>query len=238
MKLMSFARRWRYFLGLLALVIPPVLPALGNTVMTETVSKTAPDLGAASHVGVGESVYGEVREKKRVAARTQSAIVVTKQGGNIQKGADLLGEYMDGEKEGHNEAYCAPVFTVPGIAFLCLMDKNGDNRFDTLLQRGYKPPKGIVVDVPFERVLLTQSDSLAEAFRRELVYEGAGGGVLKLLYREFSSDMARPAFSQEASYDLAHTGPTEVTFKGARLIISAAGNTGIDYKVLSGFTHE
>lgn len=73
--------------------------------------------------------------------------------------------------------------------------------------------------------------------RRELVYSGAGGGVLRLLYREFADDMARPAFTQEVTYDLAPTGAdTVASFKGVRLRVRDAGNAGLRYVVEEPFS--
>jgi hypothetical protein len=66
----------------------------------------------------------------------------------------------------------------------------------------------------------------------ELLYEGVGGGVLRLTYREYTGeDLARPAFSQEVTYDVASNGPTEVLFKGAHITVLSAGNTEVRYHV-------
>lgn len=207
-------------------------PAFGQ-IMLEAVAESSPALENAAEAGVGEAVYSESRTVKRVGARALERIVVTKQGGSLLRGAELLGEHIDGK-----EVYCATVFTVPDFAYLCLEDKNKDMRFDGIVARHYKPPKGVVVDVPYEKILVALPDELAKPFRAELIYQGAGGGVLRLLYREFVSDMARPAFSQEATYDLAPEGETEVAFKGVRLVVSSAGNSSIRYRVTSGFGRE
>lgn len=204
-------------------------PAFGQ-IMLEAVTDTSPTLNVAAEAGVGEPVYSENRTVKRVGARSLGRVVVTKQGGSILRGAELLGEHIGGK-----EVYCATVFTVPDFAYLCLEDKNKDMRFDGIVARRYKPPKDVVVDLPYEKILVTLPDELAKPFRAELIYQGAGGGVLRLLYREFSSDMARPAFSQEATYDLSPEGETEVAFKGVRLVVSSAGNSSIRYRVTSGF---
>lgn len=208
-------------------------PSTAQQMMLEVASEAAPATGVDSHAGVGEPIYSEQRKTMRVAARTLSSIVVTKRGGRIDRGAELPGEYIDGRR-----VFCAHAFTVPGFAYLCLTDTNGDGRFDALVQKRFKPPPGLVVDVPFERVLRPLPEPMAaDAFRAELVYHGAGGGVLRLLYREYAGDLARPAFTQEATYDLEPDGPTEIVFKGARLAVATAGNTGIEYRVLSGFAH-
>lgn len=55
--------------------------------------------------------------------------------------------------------------------------------------------------------------------------------MLRIGYREFVDDMARPAFSQEFMYDLNPSGPTEIAFQGLRIEVVKAGNLKIDYRV-------
>ena len=70
-------------------------------------------------------------------------------------------------------------------------------------------------------------------FRQELIYGGRVGSQIRLTYREFSGDLLRPGFTQEAQYDLA----TEqiVGFKGVRVQIVSATNTRLTYRVLKSF---
>jgi hypothetical protein len=220
----------RAFLVIWVLTLAAASPTPGQ-IMLETITDSFPTFEEISEAGVGEPVFSETRTVKRVGARTLERIVVTKQGGSILRGGELLGEHIGGR-----EVYCASVFTVPDFAYLCLEDKNRDQRFDGIVARRYKPPKNVVVDVPYEKILVTLPDELAKPFKAELLYQGAGGGVLRLLYREFVSDLARPAFSQEATYDLSSEGETEVTFKGVRLVVTSAGNSSIRYRVASGFS--
>lgn len=71
---------------------------------------------------------------------------------------------------------------------------------------------------------------LGQGFRRELIYSGIAQGTVRLTYREFLSDMARPAFTQELSYDLA--AGDEIGFRGARLKVLKATNVALRYQVL------
>jgi len=70
-------------------------------------------------------------------------------------------------------------------------------------------------------------------FVQELVYTGRERDTLKLLYREFSDDIARPAFAQELTYDLAES--RTVGFRSARIEVVEANNTEITYRLVSGF---
>lgn len=70
-------------------------------------------------------------------------------------------------------------------------------------------------------------------FRQELIYGGRVGNQIKLTYREFSGDLIRPGFTQEAQYDLS-TDQT-VGFKGVRIAVISATNTRLTYRVLKSF---
>ena len=48
------------------------------------------------------------------------------------------------------------------------------------------------------------------------------------------NDLARPAFQQDLHYTLEPSGPTEVSFRGARIRILSADNNTIHYELLSG----
>ena len=70
-------------------------------------------------------------------------------------------------------------------------------------------------------------------FRQELIYGGYLGNFIKLTYREFSGDLIRPGFTQEAQYDISTN--SIVGFKGVRIQIIEATNTRLRYKVLKSF---
>lgn len=73
---------------------------------------------------------------------------------------------------------------------------------------------------------------LLKQANRRLIYTGLSGSTLKLNYMEFDGDMARPAFSQELSYDLSTS--DEIGYKGARIKVIKATNTRLEYVVLEG----
>jgi hypothetical protein len=84
--------------------------------------------------------------------------------------------------------------------------------------------------VPFER----SEVMVGEGFKSELVYQGVAASALRLLYREYSESLVRPAFQQDLTYTMAEDGPTEVGFRSLRLEVLGADNLGIRYRVLSG----
>ena len=72
-----------------------------------------------------------------------------------------------------------------------------------------------------------------DAFQRTLIYLGKTGNLLKFGYRETSNGYARPAFSNEISYDLNES--NIIGYQKAKLQVIEATNTTIRYKVLSYF---
>lgn len=71
------------------------------------------------------------------------------------------------------------------------------------------------------------------AFQQHLIYNGMVGDTIKVGYREFSSATARPPFSNDVEYDLAHS--SVIAYKDARLEVLDATETSLTYRVLSGF---
>jgi hypothetical protein len=70
-------------------------------------------------------------------------------------------------------------------------------------------------------------------FKQELIYNGKSGNIARFLYREYSGNLARPAFTQELTYDLASS--RVIGFKEVRLEVLRTTNTSIQYRVISGF---
>ncbi|QGP80678.1 hypothetical protein [Sphingobium sp. CAP-1] len=69
--------------------------------------------------------------------------------------------------------------------------------------------------------------------QQTLIYSGRVGDRIRIGYRESSGNMARPAFSNEAEYDLSTS--SEIAYRGARIKVLEADNQKIRYIVLSNF---
>ncbi len=72
-----------------------------------------------------------------------------------------------------------------------------------------------------------------ENFVQEMIYNGRLGNSLRFIYREFSDNQARPAFTQEVQYDLSKS--SVIGFKNLRLEIIRASNTEITYRLINNF---
>ncbi|HZK28247.1 MAG TPA: hypothetical protein VFD00_12005 [Thermoclostridium sp.] len=119
----------------------------------------------------------------------------------------------------------------------CLSDSNGDGNFDIVhiigmsgLTNGSK-----ISLVPYK--IKTEAVKDSKGFRYELVYSGVSGDVVRVMYREYKDDMARPAFTQELTYTLQEKSSTKIKFKSAEIDIHSAGNNQIDYTVIKGFKY-
>lgn len=78
-----------------------------------------------------------------------------------------------------------------------------------------------------------ETDFKAAVSQQTLIYSGRIGNRITLGYREFSNDMARPAFNNDVTYDLDES--KILGYKGARIEVLNASNTELTYKVLADF---
>ena len=65
---------------------------------------------------------------------------------------------------------------------------------------------------------------------QQLIYSGKTGTVIRITYREFSNLLARPAFSQDLTYDLSED--KIIAFRNTRIRIEEATNSNIRFVVL------
>lgn len=86
-------------------------------------------------------------------------------------------------------------------------------------------------NVPFER--LKRPALTADGFQQTLLYSGRIGNKINISYREFSNNMARPAFNNDVEYDLSES--MVIGYKGAEIEIVEATNRLIKYRVIRNF---
>lgn len=113
---------------------------------------------------------------------------------------------------------------------LCLTDLDKDGRFDkiepdaTLFSSKLNPPR------PYHRgkaIPIPEGDT----FKQNLVYLGMAGSTLRLSYREFINDMARPAFTEEVTFNLSGKYPETVAYKDLVIDVLGTGNAGLSYVI-------
>src|SRR2546427_4254284 len=79
-----------------------------------------------------------------------------------------------------------------------------------------------------------QPIATANSFQQTLIYSGRVGDKIKAGYREFSNNLARPAFNNDVEYDLRES--SVIGYKGARIEVVEATNEHINYKVIQNFS--
>jgi hypothetical protein len=83
----------------------------------------------------------------------------------------------------------------------------------------------------FERV--NKEVMTSNSFQQTLIYNGKIGDKINIGYREFSNNLARPAFNNSVEYDMKTS--NIIGYKGARIEIIEATNELIKYRVLENF---
>jgi hypothetical protein len=93
-----------------------------------------------------------------------------------------------------------------------------------------------LLDYPVSYKLIPTPDSFnQDSFKYVALYQGKSGNKIKISFREFKDDMARPAFTQDIEYELEKDGTSIIGFKGLRIEVLKATNTDITYKVVKDY---
>ena len=119
------------------------------------------------------------------------------------------------------------------IAAPCLHDSDDDQQFDrayTINAYGFAVSGRNIDPVPYR----LGSQSILDGFKWQLIYQGIDAGVVRIAYREFTDDLARPAFAQDLTYTLGADGTATARFRDVAMTIHAADNNQIRYTVTGG----
>lgn len=118
----------------------------------------------------------------------------------------------------------------------CLIDMDDDGRFDKVSFNDVGGSKPLVPPVPYKRAAVEiKGDPRAGGgnnFRKQIIYLGSSNGTLRLSYREYSNDMARPAFTEELTIPLSATFPQGVAVKDRVFSLTGLDGMGLHYKLL------
>lgn len=195
-----------------------------------------PMLGTIATASVGDPVFSQFRYWSRTGFRMKDAFV---NGGvlgrfDVQEGDFLLKAAIEGQTVYCTERKAYSDHLVGPISTACFIDPNESGQFKIVKARPGMVwlSTDVTGTVRYERSEFITPKT--DAFKYELLYQGTSKGVLRFSYREYVNDMARPSFFQEVSYDVSSY-PTEVGFKSVRIEVLGTDNSGIRYRVLSGF---
>ena len=117
----------------------------------------------------------------------------------------------------------------------CVIDTDSDGKFDRVSFNDVGGAKDIDPPVPFriEPVRMGVNPRYGEGddFRRVFVFTGVEGNTLKVSYREFNNNFARPAFTEQLSIPLASTFPQRVAIRNHIFEILAVDGMGLHYRI-------
>lgn len=113
----------------------------------------------------------------------------------------------------------------------CLYDDERDGSFDRFGANEVQGGKKLPHPIPYKTTELIQPTS--DSIRQVVIYLGSTKDSLRLSYREFINDMARPAFTEEYTFPLTDKFPQTIAFKGVKLAVAATDGEGLHYTVVS-----
>tara|TARA_B100000886_G_scaffold336501_1_gene295420 strand:- start:1318 stop:2061 length:744 start_codon:yes stop_codon:yes gene_type:complete len=200
---------------------------LGDTLASKGYKSFTPAIRVLNEVTVENRTFARPRHwvPKGSAGKLSSISTVAKTGVEIE----CFNIRVDWEA--HLNWYNQPGTT--DAAPLC-RDRSGkykwQSEFVSTRQKGlgfdYVPFSGDVSE-------FTEVNLSSPTFVQEFIYNGRVDSALKFVYREFSGDYLKPAFTQEVQYDLDQS--DILGFKNLRIKVIAASNTEIRYVLESNF---
>ena len=84
----------------------------------------------------------------------------------------------------------------------------------------------------FQRGIVEVAGEGGNNFRKLIIYSGVGDGTIKFSYREFTNDMARPAFTEELTLPLGKSFPQDVAIKDQVFTLISLDGMGLTYQRL------
>lgn len=195
---------------------------------------------------VGESVYQSGSSEEIVITR---ATLDTMAEGRLEMlrsvslPAGFTGRLMTRDTDGA-KVLCPKLIESPegGVTYQrydeCLVDANNDGLFEAAMFPQYEKYFPLTKSATYKTTTIKRNRANnvkhGDAFKQEIIYQGFSSNTLRLSYREFVDDMARPAFTQELTYEHKNGQPTLVGFKGLRMKVLDANNTKVNYIIEQG----
>lgn len=193
-----------------------------------------PAIGEVATAEVGDSLYQEgIRTVSRRFHATLKGDVESKMdnGYVLSLKAGSAGDMLM-RRDSHTPLLCFMTRNTGVLGFFgdknvvgCLVDTKGNQVFDQAMFKEYNAYFKLSSPTPYEvKVTETESES-PDDFHVDILYQGMSKGEVKISYREFSRGIARPAFTQDVSYELDPDGTAIIGFKGMRIkVLKATGH--------------
>jgi len=119
----------------------------------------------------------------------------------------------------------------PMMGTYCLGDEGNIGSF-TSYGYTFQPTRSMLQNPVQYKIIPTPPVLGADSFKYDALYQGRSGNKIKISFREFIGNTARPAFTQDVDYELDNNGEAIVGFKGLRIKVIKATNVDISYSVI------
>ncbi len=195
---------------------------------------TIPGVGATETVSVGSVIFSQHRLWKKSGLHIPSGYRGKVGGAEVDVAAT---DYLVKAVADSQEAYCTQratmknIFGAP-IKPTCFVGPLGASHFTKVMVPSDAIWWSSELAEPL-RFSKTEEDIMRpDSLRRELIYLGTAGKIMRIAYREYLGDMARPAFAQEVTYDVDKL-PLEIAFKNAKFQVLEIRGSTLRYRVLN-----
>lgn len=113
----------------------------------------------------------------------------------------------------------------------CLIDSDQDGRFEKVAFNEVGGAKTIDPPVSYAKILVPVIGEGSASFRKTITFLGKSGADIRLSYREFSNDMARPAFTEDLSLPVPESFPSVMVLKDLKLTLLGLDGDGLRYRI-------
>lgn len=205
------------WIGLTFLLLAlPAFPQADDEQISRRHQETLPHPGEERTVTVGQAAAEEFDQREYLYAEARSDLR-----GNgkvlLPKGGLLWAKSASKEK-----VFCD--VDLPGS--ICFTDQDGNGTFDQVRITGGSRVEGVSGSYREEWRPVKDENGR----RWELVYLGAGGGILRFSSREWNG--SGPPLQNEITYDLPTSGSTRFRYRNVEVEVLSAGNDGLRYRVV------
>ncbi|MEF2265396.1 hypothetical protein V3C40_01275 [Janthinobacterium sp. LS2A] len=223
------------------LILSLALSACATMEVRETSRTTqrighAPQLNVISKVTAGEALLSTFQYTSKSGYQVYDGRAMSIGGGRV---AVIQGDFLYRADVEGKPAYCTErgVFNMllPGMTKnACFADRDNDGLLDQVMVASDLSwwHEDITPGIKFGQGIETAP--IDRSINSQLLYQGYSNKTLRIAYREYLGDLARPSFSQDLSYDITSF-PTEITFRKIKMQIRNADNHGLEYQIIGGY---
>jgi len=239
----------KYFINLLFLLFL-ILHITGCTIKNELELIQNPKLGIVNTQEIGNNLYEKlyVRTSNEKFVQIKNNVILPNE---IIKAPFIINNLLNHHinKDWKYSCIHRPVGILGASSYLCLYDTNNDLKFDKYEFKPYSNNfisndkdssenkyENLIENVPYTyEVKVLDNFTVEESFKYIALYQGKNKNKIKISYREYLNNMARPSFTQDIEYELEENASTIIGFKGLRIEVLKATNFDITYKVIKDY---